>query len=115
MDSDGQMSIFNEENEKEETKIKLSPGDQAMIDDMDRPIDWERAERGMKLMKAHLRYMEEKNKIKEEPKIKLSPGDQAMIDYMDKPIDWERANRIAKLMEARFEELERKKEAQQEK
>ncbi len=115
MDSDGQMSLFNEENEKEETKIKLSPGDRAMIDDMDKPIDWERAERIMKLMKTHLRYMEEKNKIKEEPKIKLSPGDQAMIDYMDKPIDWERAERGAKLLEAYLEEQKRKKEAQQEK
>ena len=115
MDSNKQLSILNEENEKTEPKIKLSPGDQAMIDDMDKPIDWERAERIMKLMKTHLRYMEEKNKIKEEPKIKLSPGDQAMIDDMDRPIDWESAKRGAKLMEARFEELERKKEAQQEK
>ena len=62
MDSDGQMSIFNEENEKEETKIKLSPGDQAMIDYMDKPIDWERAERIMKLMKTHLENLEKEKK-----------------------------------------------------
>ena len=60
MDSDKQMSLFNEENEKEEPKIKLSPGDQAMIDYMDKPIDWERAKRGAKLMEA--RFEEQKRK-----------------------------------------------------
>ena len=66
MDSDGQMSLFNEENEKEETKIKLSPGDQAMIDYMDKPIDWERAERGAKLMRAHLEEQERKKAAHQE-------------------------------------------------
>ena len=59
MDSNKQLSILNEENEKKETKIKLSPGDQAMIDYMDKPIDWERANRIAKLMEAYLRDREE--------------------------------------------------------
>ncbi len=66
MDSDGQMSLFNEENEKEETKIKLSPRDQAMIDYMDKPIDWERAERGAKLLEAYLEEQERKKKAQQE-------------------------------------------------
>ncbi len=51
MDSDGQMSLFNEENEKEEPKIKLSPGDRAMIDDMDKPIDWDKISKIVDTMK----------------------------------------------------------------
>ncbi len=55
-------------NQKKETKIKLSPGDQAMIDDMDRPIDWERAERIMKLMKTHLEDLEKEKKAAHQEK-----------------------------------------------
>ena len=51
MEFDEQMSLINEENEKEEPKIKLSPGDRAMIDDMDRPIDWDKISKIVDTMK----------------------------------------------------------------
>jgi hypothetical protein len=45
-------------NQKKETKIKLSPGDQAMIDDMDKPIEWD------KISKIAEAYFEERERKK---------------------------------------------------
>ena len=51
MEFDEQMSLINEEDEKKEPKIKLSPGDRAMIDDMDKPIEWDKISKIVDTMK----------------------------------------------------------------
>ena len=66
MEIDEQMSLINEEDEKKETKIKLSPGDQAMIDYMDKPIDRESVNRLAELTKAYLEELERKKEAQQE-------------------------------------------------
>ncbi|MBO4896970.1 MAG: hypothetical protein J5590_01570 [Clostridia bacterium] len=50
--SDKSQNLFGERKTEEKPLIKLSPSTQALLDDMDREIDWERAHRIAKLMKT---------------------------------------------------------------